>query len=163
MPGVNKVIILGNLGADPDARDMPDGDKVVNLSVATSETWRDKQTGEKRERTEWHRVVIFNQALGKVATDYLKKGSRVYLEGLLQTRKWSDQSGQDRYTTEIVLQRYRGELQLLGDGGGGGGNRPPPAQSESDYGKLKTDPASGRPRAKTEADFQRDVDDEIPF
>ena len=124
---VNKVTLVGNLGADPDVRRMNSGDSVVNLSIATSESWRDKNSGERREKTEWHRVVIFNEQLGKVAEQYLKKGAKVYLEGQLQTRSWEDQSGQKKYTTEIVLQRYRGELQMLdsrgqgGDGGGGGG------------------------------------------
>lgn len=120
---VNKVILVGNLGRDPEVRTMNDGSPVVNLSIATSETWRDRQSGERRERTEWHRVVIFNENLAKVAQQYLKKGSTVYLEGQLQTRKWTDQQGQEKYTTEIVLQRYRGELTMLGgrgDGQGGG-------------------------------------------
>ena len=112
---INKVILIGNLGADPDIRAMQNGDKVVQLSIATSDRWKDKATGEPRERTEWHRVVIFNEALGNIAEQYLKKGSTVYLEGQLQTRKWTDQqSGQEKYTTEIVLQRYKGQLTLLG-------------------------------------------------
>ena len=112
---INKVILVGNLGADPDVRAMQNGDKVVQLSIATSDRWKDKATGEQRERTEWHRVVIFNDAIGKIAEQFLKKGSTVYLEGQLQTRKWTDQqSGQEKYTTEIVLQRYRGQLTLLG-------------------------------------------------
>lgn len=122
---VNKVTLVGNLGADPDVRRMNSGDSVVNLSIATSESWRDKNSGERREKTEWHRVVIFNEQLGKVAEQYLKKGAKVYLEGQLQTRSWEDQSGQKKYTTEIVLQRYRGELQMLdsrGQGGDGGGS-----------------------------------------
>ena len=120
---VNKVIIVGNLGRDPEVRSFPNGGKVVNLRIATSENWRDKQTGERKERTEWHSVAIFNEALGKIAEQYLKKGSTVYIEGQLETRKWQDQSGADRYTTEIVLRQYRGELTLLGsrDGGSGGG------------------------------------------
>jgi single-strand DNA-binding protein len=120
---VNKVIIVGNLGRDPEVRSFGNGGKVVNLRIATSETWRDKQTGERKERTEWHSVAIYNEALGKIAEQYLKKGSTVYLEGQLETRKWQDQSGADRYTTEVVLRQYRGELTLLGgrDGGGGGG------------------------------------------
>jgi single-strand DNA-binding protein len=120
---VNKVILVGNLGRDPEVRTMNDGSPVVNLSLATSENWRDKNTGERREKTEWHRVVIFNENLAKVAQNYLRKGSTIYIEGQLQTRKWQDQSGQEKYTTEIVLQRYRGELTMLGgrgDGGGGG-------------------------------------------
>ncbi len=120
---VNKVIIVGNLGRDPEVRSFPNGGKVVNLRIATSETWRDKQSGEKKERTEWHSVAIFNENLGKIAEQYLKKGSTVYIEGQLETRKWQDQSGADRYSTEVVLRQFRGELTLLGgrDGGGGGG------------------------------------------
>ena len=120
---VNKVIIVGNLGRDPEVRSFPNGGKVVNLRIATSETWRDKATGERKERTEWHSVAIFNEALGKIAEQYLRKGSTVYIEGQLETRKWQDQSGADRYTTEVVLRQYRGELTLLGgrDGGSGGG------------------------------------------
>lgn len=120
---VNKVIIVGNLGRDPEVRNFPNGGKVVNLRIATSETWRDKQSGERKERTEWHSVAIFNENLGKIAEQYLKKGSTVYIEGQLETRKWQDQSGADRYTTEVVLRQFRGELTLLGgrDGGGSGG------------------------------------------
>src|SRR5690349_20882403 len=120
MAGVNKVILVGNLGDDPEARSLNNGGEVVNLRVATSETWKDRD-GQRQERTEWHRVVIFNENLGKVAKSYLKKGSKVYLEGQIQTRKWTDQSGQDRYSTEIVLQRFRGELVPLDAAGGGGG------------------------------------------
>ncbi len=120
---VNKVIIVGNLGRDPEVRSFPNGGKVVNLRIATSENWRDKASGERKERTEWHSVAIFNEALGKIAEQYLKKGSTVYIEGQLETRKWQDQSGADRYTTEVVLRQFRGELTLLGgrDGGGQGG------------------------------------------
>jgi single-strand DNA-binding protein len=120
---VNKVIIVGNLGRDPEVRSFPNGGKVVNLRIATSETWRDKASGERKERTEWHSVAIFNEGLAKIAEQYLKKGSTVYIEGQLETRKWQDQSGADRYTTEIVLRQYRGEMTLLGgrDSGGGGG------------------------------------------
>ena len=110
---INKVILIGNLGKDPEVRRLNSGDQVVSFPVATSETWRDKTSGERKERTEWHNVVIFNENLGKVAEQYCKKGTKVYLEGQLQTRKWQDQSGNDRYTTEVVLQRFRGELQLL--------------------------------------------------
>ncbi len=120
---VNKVILVGNLGRDPEVRYTQNGDPIVHLNLATSETWRDRQSGERRERTEWHRVVIFNENLGKIAQQYLRKGSKVYLEGQLQTRKWTDQSGVEKYTTEVVLQRYRGELTMLdraGEGGGGG-------------------------------------------
>ena len=112
MAGVNKVILVGNLGADPEARSLPSGGEVVNLRVATSETWKDRD-GNRQERTEWHRVTIFNENLGRVAKNYLRKGSKVYLEGQIQTRKWTDQSGQDRYSTEVVLQNFRGELVLL--------------------------------------------------
>jgi single-strand DNA-binding protein len=125
---VNKVIIVGNLGRDPEVRSFPNGGKVVNLRIATSETWRDRNSGERKERTEWHSVAIFNENLAKVAEQYLKKGSKVYIEGQLETRKWQDQSGKDRYTTEVVLRQYRGELTLLdgrdggGSGGGGGGD-----------------------------------------
>lgn len=120
---VNKVILIGNLGRDPEVRSFPNGGKVVNLRIATSENWRDKQTGERKERTEWHSVAIYNEALGKIAEQYLKKGSTVYIEGQLETRKWQDQSGADRYSTEVVLRQFRGELTLLGgrDGGGSGG------------------------------------------
>lgn len=124
MAGVNKVILVGNLGADPEVRRMNDGNPVVNLRIATSETWRDRSSGERREKTEWHRVVIFNENLAKVAEQYLRKGSKVYIEGQIQTRKWQDNTGADRYSTEIVLNRFRGELQMLdsrGEGGGGGG------------------------------------------
>ncbi|HTR13280.1 MAG TPA: single-stranded DNA-binding protein [Roseiarcus sp.] len=116
---VNKVILIGNLGKDPEVRRLNSGDSVVNFTVATNETWRDKTTGERKERTEWHNIVIFNENLGKIAEQYCKKGSKVYVEGQLQTRKWQDQSGQDRYTTEVVLTRFRGELQLLDSRGGG--------------------------------------------
>jgi single-strand DNA-binding protein len=121
---VNKVIIVGNLGRDPEVRSFQNGGKVVNLRIATSETWRDKNSGERKEKTEWHSVAIFNENLAKIAEQYLRKGSTVYIEGQLETRKWQDQSGQDRYTTEIVVKQFRGELTLLGgrDGGGGGGS-----------------------------------------
>lgn len=117
---VNKVILVGNLGRDPEVRHNPEGGKIVTLSVATSESWKDKATGERRDRTEWHRVVVFNDKLSEVSEKYLKKGSKVYLEGQLQTRKWTDQQGQERYTTEIVLGRYRGEMTMLDTRGGGG-------------------------------------------
>ena len=122
---VNKVILIGNLGADPEIKRTQDGRPIANLRVATSETWRDKNTGERREKTEWHRVVIFNEGLCKIAENYLKKGAKVYIEGQLQTRKWQDQSGQDRYTTEVVLQGFNGNLTMLdgrGEGSGGGGD-----------------------------------------
>lgn len=120
---VNKVILVGNLGRDPEIRHLQDGSKIAQLSVATSENWKDRQTGERREKTEWHRVVIFNSNLAEVAENYLRKGAKVYVEGQLQTRKWTDQDGNDKYTTEVVLSRFRGELTMLdgrgGDGGGG--------------------------------------------
>src|ERR1700761_7730943 len=121
---VNKVILVGNLGKDPEVRRMQSGDPIVNLSLATSETWRDKSSGERKEKTEWHRVVIFNKNLAEVAEKYLRKGSKVYVEGSLQTRKWTDKDGAEKYSTEIVLQNFRGELTMLdtkGEGGGGGG------------------------------------------
>jgi single-strand DNA-binding protein len=146
---VNKVILIGNLGQDPEVRTFPNGGRVCNLSVATSETWRDKQTGERRERTEWHRVAIFNENLVRIAEQYLRKGSKVYLEGQLETRKWQDQSGQDRYTTEVVLRPYRGELTLLdGRGDAGGGDLP----DRGGFGGGSRG-GGGRP----------DLDDEIPF
>ena len=149
---VNKVTLVGNLGRDPEIRAMQNGDKIVQLSIATSDRWKDKSSGEQRERTEWHRVVIFNDALGKIAEQYLKKGSTVYLEGQLQTRKWTDQqSGQDKYTTEVVLQRYRGELTLLGSR--------PDNQINSDYNKSEIDHSSESPVSN----IASDLDDEIPF
>jgi len=152
---VNKVIILGNLGQDPEVRSLPSGGKVVNLSIATSESWRDKNSGEKKERTEWHRVVIFNEGLTKVAEQYLRKGSKVYIEGALQTRKWQDQSGQDRYSTEIVLQNFNSNLVLLD--GPSGGNRPPPANGPEDYGRESSrTPQNGAPASGG-------MDDDIPF
>jgi single-strand DNA-binding protein len=148
MAGVNKVILVGNLGKDPEVRRMTSGEPVVNLSVATSESWRDKASGERKEKTEWHRVVIFNENLAKVAEQYLRKGSKVYLEGQLSTRKWTDKDGAEKYSTEVVLNRFRGELVMLdsrGEGGGGGG------MARSGSGEA---PAS----------FDRgDMDDEIPF
>lgn len=127
---VNKVIIIGNLGRDPEVRSFQNGGKVVNLRIATSETWRDRNSGERKERTEWHSVAIFNEALAKIAEQYLRKGSTVYIEGALETRKWQDQSGQDRYTTEIVLRPYNGNLTLLGGRGEGGGG----SSGGGDYG-----------------------------
>ncbi|WP_018687910.1 MULTISPECIES: single-stranded DNA-binding protein [Ahrensia] len=169
---VNKVILVGNLGADPDVKRMSSGDPVVNLSVATSESWRDKASGERKERTEWHRVVIFNDQLAKVAEQYLKKGAKVYLEGALQTRKWQDQNGQDKYTTEIVLQRYRGELQMLDgrnerDGGGyqggqSGGGQQRNVSNDSGYGGGNQGGNQGG-QSSGGGDFSRDMDDEIPF
>src|SRR6267154_2618042 len=134
---VNKVILVGNLGKDPEVRRMQDGRPIVNLSVATSDTWRDKATGERKERTEWHRVVIFNENIAKIAEQYLKKGAKVYLEGSLQTRKWQDQSGQDKYSTEVVLQGFNSQLTMLdraGAGGGGGGDFASDESAGGDFG-----------------------------
>lgn len=158
MGSLNKVHLIGNLGADPDVRRTQAGDPVVNLSLATSESWRDKQTGEKRERTEWHRVVIFNEHYADVAEKYLKKGSKVYIEGQLQTRKWQDNSGTDRYTTEVVLQRFRGELTMLDTRGGNG---PGPSTDPNAYGSEKGRADTGQ--TGSSGDFNRDMDDEIPF
>ena len=150
---VNKVTLVGNLGRDPEVRAMQNGDKIVQLSVATSDRWKDKNSGEQRERTEWHRVVIFNEALGKIAEQYLKKGSTVYLEGQLQTRKWTDQqSGQEKYTTEVVLQRYRGELTLLGSR--------PENQISHDQQNDQFDQSN---QVSMSNDIASDLDDEIPF
>jgi single-strand DNA-binding protein len=162
---VNKVIIVGNLGRDPEVRTFQNGGKVCNLRIATSETWKDKTTGERRERTEWHSVAIFQEGLVRVAEQYLRKGSKVYLEGKLQTRKWQDQSGQDRYTTEVVLQGFDGTLVMLdgrgeGGGGGGGGGGYSGGQDQGyggpDYG---ADQGGGAPASRP----SRDMDDEIPF
>src|ERR687894_2745974 len=136
---VNKVILVGNLGRDPEVRRLNSGEPVVNLRIATSESWKDKGTGERKEKTEWHSVVIFNENLARIAEQYLKKGSKVYLEGQLQTRKWADQSGQEKYTTEVVLQRFRGELTILDSRGGGGASEfgdeePGPAARGGDFG-----------------------------
>jgi single-strand DNA-binding protein len=168
---VNKVIIVGNLGRDPEVRSFQNGGKVVNLRIATSETWRDKASGERKERTEWHSVAIFNEALGKIAEQYLKKGSTVYIEGQLETRKWQDQSGADRYTTEIVLRQFRGELTLLGGrdggsggGGGGGGGYDDRDQGGYDQGGAQGGSAGGGGgRAPAGGGGRSDMDDEIPF
>ena len=156
---VNKVILIGNLGKDPEVRRMQDGRPVVNLSVATSDTWRDKATGERRERTEWHRVVIFNENLCRIAEQYLKKGSKVYLEGSLQTRKWQDQSGQDKYTTEVVLQGFNGQLTMLDRAGGGASSET--GEGGSDFGSPG--PTRERAPALAGAGRREDMDDEIPF
>lgn len=176
MAGVNKVIIVGNLGRDPEVRSFPNGGKVVNLRIATSETWRDKASGERKERTEWHSVAIFNEALGKIAEQYLRKGSTVYIEGQLETRKWQDQSGADRYTTEVVLRQYRGELTLLGGrdggnsgGGGGGGYEERGGYEEMGGGGASSGGASGGYGARSGGSSgsggggRSDMDDEIPF
>ncbi len=155
---VNKVILIGNLGRDPEVRRLPSGDPVVNLRIATSETWRDKQSGERKEKTEWHSVAIFNENIAKVAEQYLKKGSKVYIEGQLQTRKWTDQQGVEKYTTEVVLQRYRGELTML-DGKGEGGGR----SYEDDGGGFASKAGAKRSSAGPRENFNQDLDDEIPF
>jgi single-strand DNA-binding protein len=160
MAGVNKVILVGNLGDDPEARSLNNGGEVVNLRVATSENWKDRD-GNRQERTEWHRVVIFNENLGRVAKSYLRKGSKVYIEGQLQTRKWQDQSGQDKYSTEIVLQKFRGELVLLDRREGGGGNYDDGAESgASGFGGGGTSRPQSRPQP---ASFDSDLDDDVPF
>ncbi|WP_439527103.1 single-stranded DNA-binding protein [Roseovarius mucosus] len=165
---VNKVILVGNLGADPEIRRTQDGRPIANLSVATSESWRDKNSGERREKTEWHRVVIFNEGLCKIAENYLKKGSKVYLEGQLQTRKWQDQSGQDKYSTEVVLQGFNGNLTMLdgrNEGGGGGGGRGGDYGGGGEFGGG----SSGGDRGGSSGGFggggssSRDLDDDIPF
>ena len=173
---VNKVIIVGNLGRDPEVRSFPAGGKVVNLNIATSENWRDKATGERKERTEWHRVAIFNEALGKIAEQYLKKGSTVYIEGQLETRKWQDQSGADRFTTEIVLRQFRGEMTLLGgrDGGSGGGGGAMDDRGGYDGGNYEGGAPSGGSSGggasggggrggPSGGSSRSDMDDEIPF
>jgi len=150
---VNKVILVGNLGRDPEVRSTQDGAKIVNLSVATSERWKDRNTNETRERTEWHRVVIFNEQLANIAEQYLTKGSTIYIEGQLQTRKWTDQQGVEKYTTEVVLQRYRGELTMLGSRGGSGGD----AVGAPAQGSI----SSGTTPPPSPADAG--IDDDIPF
>lgn len=148
---VNKVILVGNLGADPEIRRLNSGDPVVNLRIATSESWRDKNSGDRKEKTEWHSVVIFNDNLAKVAEQYLKKGAKVYIEGQLQTRRWQDQSGQDRYTTEIVLQKFRGELQMLDA---------PRDERQSNQRSSSYNRDDNRTHG---GGYSRELDDEIPF
>jgi single-strand DNA-binding protein len=155
---VNKVILVGNLGKDPEVRRLNNGDPVVNLSVATSETWRDKTSGERKEKTEWHRVVIFNDQLAKVAEQYLRKGSKVYLEGQLQTRKY-EQNGVEKYSTEVVLQKYRGELTMLDGKSEGGGERASFSGDDGGYGGGGRRQVAEGPRES----FSQDMDDEIPF
>jgi single-strand DNA-binding protein len=154
---VNKVILIGNLGADPEIRSLNSGDRVANLRIATSETWRDRGSGERKEKTEWHRVVVFNENIVKVCEQYLKKGAKVYVEGAIQTRKWTDQSGVEKFSTEIVLQKFRGELTMLDGRGEGAG--------EGDTGGYNGGFSSG-PKAQSAGpreDFSADLDDEIPF
>jgi single-strand DNA-binding protein len=161
---VNKVILVGNLGRDPEVRSFANGGRVVNLRIATSETWKDRNTGERREKTEWHSVAIFNEALGKIAEQYLRKGSTVYIEGQLETRKWQDQSGQDRYTTEVVVKQYRGELTLLGgrdSGGGGQTYGDDPGYGGGDYGGSA--PSARSSGGGGGGGRGSNLDDEIPF
>jgi single-strand DNA-binding protein len=186
---VNKVILIGNLGKDPEIRRTQDGRPIANLRIATTETWRDKASGEKRERTEWHSVVIFNENLCKVAEQYLKKGAKVYVEGQLQTRKWQDQQGQERYSTEVVLQNFNGTLTMLDGraGGGMGGMQESGADYGADYGSSgagaggggasgggfgggggesggrRTGPSGGGSKAPSKGGFDKKIDDEIPF
>ncbi len=175
---VNKVILVGNLGRDPEMRSTNDGTRIANLNIATSESWRDRVSGERKERTEWHRVVIFNERLVEIAEKYLRKGSKIYIEGALQTRKWTDQQGQERYSTEIVLQRFRGELTMLdgagGRGGGAGGGAAEGGFDEGYSGGYSEQPASARavPAAAGAAggmgggrgrSTRDDLDDDIPF
>ena len=164
---VNKVILVGNLGADPEIRSLGSGDRVANLRIATSETWRDRNSGERKEKTEWHRVVIFNDNLVKVAEQYLRKGSTVYIEGALQTRKWTDNTGQEKYSTEIVLQKFRGELTMLG--GRGGAESGMSSGGDDGYGGGYSGGGSSfgggqrsQPSGPRES-FSADLDDEIPF
>jgi single-strand DNA-binding protein len=164
---VNKVILVGNLGKDPEIRRTQDGRPIANLRIATSENWRDKTSGERREKTEWHSVVIFNENLCKVAEQYLRKGSKVYIEGQLQTRKWQDQQGQDRYSTEVVLQGFNGQLTMLDGRAGGGLQEGAQADYGADaggvgggYGEPKR---AGKPGGGTKGGFDKQLDDEIPF
>lgn len=162
---LNKVMLIGHLGADPEIRRLNSGDPVVNFRIATSESWRDKNSGEKKERTEWHSVVIFNENIAKVAEQYLKKGMKVYVEGQLSTRSWEDQSGQKRYTTEIVLQKFRGELQMLGSANGG---RAPGPEGPEDYGQQSDRSKGGKTETQKDQssgmrELSREMDDEIPF
>ncbi len=164
---VNKVIIVGNLGRDPEVRTFQNGGKVVNLNIATSETWRDKASGERKERTEWHRVSILNENLAKIAEQYLKKGSKVYIEGQLETRKWQDQAGVEKFTTEVVLRPFRGELTLLdgrGEGGGGGSYSGDPSYESGPAERSSASASGGSSGGYAPAGgSNRDLDDEIPF
>ncbi|MEP4248929.1 single-stranded DNA-binding protein [Tateyamaria sp.] len=164
---VNKVILIGNLGRDPEVRTFQNGGKVCNLRIATSETWKDRNTGERKERTEWHSVAIFQEGLVRIAEQYLKKGSKVYIEGQLQTRKWQDQSGQDKYSTEVVLQGFGGTLTMLdgrdGGGGGGGGNYGGGGGGQSGYDDRGGNYGGGGGGAQPSPAPSRDLDDEIPF
>lgn len=154
---VNKVILIGNVGADPEIRRTQDGRPIANLRIATSETWRDKNSGERKEKTEWHRVVVFNEGLCKVIEQYVKKGAKLYIEGALQTRKWTDQAGVEKYSTEVVLQGFNSTLTMLDSRSGGG------ASSGGDYGGDDYGGSSGRSSGGGKANFAQDLDDEIPF
>jgi single-strand DNA-binding protein len=166
---VNKVILVGNLGRDPESRSFQNGGKVVNLRIATSETWKDRATGERKEKTEWHSVAIFNENIGRIAEQYLRKGSKVYIEGQLQTRKWQDQSGADKYTTEIVIQNFNGQLTLLdgrneGGAGSGGGSSGGGNWSQDDGGdRGNFGGSSGGGRMAGSTAFDSDLDDDVPF
>lgn len=159
---VNKVILIGNLGADPEIKRTQDGRPIANLRIATSETWRDRTSGERKEKTEWHRVVIFSEGLCKVAEQYLKKGAKVYIEGQLQTRKWTDQSGAERYSTEVVLQNFNSNLTML-DGRGGGGGGYGDDNSGGDFGQSGPSGGSRRPAPVSSGGGRSDMDDDIPF
>lgn len=160
---VNKVILVGNLGKDPEVRTMNNGGEVVSFSIATSENWSDKASGERKEKTEWHNIVIFNENLGRIAKQYLRKGSSVYVEGQLQTRKWTDQNGNDRYTTEVVLQRFRGELTLLGGREGGGGSSGGSSNWGEDRGSSPFGGGGGKAPSGGGSAFDSDLDDDVPF
>lgn len=160
---VNKVILVGNLGRDPEVRSTQNGGKIVNLNLATSESWKDKNSGDRQEKTEWHRVVIFNDRLGDVAERYLKKGSKVYVEGQLQTRKWTDKEGQERYTTEVVIGRFKGELTLLDGRGGGGGDSVSAGMAEAAPARSSGGGDRGSSGGPSWDAPAADLDDEIPF
>ena len=160
---VNKVILVGHLGKDPEVRTMNNGGEVVSFSIATSENWNDKASGERKEKTEWHNIVIFNENLGRIAKQYLRKGSSVYVEGQLQTRKWTDQNGNDRYTTEVVLQRFRGELTLLGGREGGGGSSGGSSNWGEDRGSSPFGGGGGKAPSGGGSAFDSDLDDDVPF
>ena len=159
---VNKVILIGNLGRDPEVRNFPNGGKVCNLRIATSENWKDRNTGERREKTEWHSVAIFNEGLVRVAEQYLRKGSKVYIEGQLQTRKWTDQQGVEKYTTEVVLQRYRGEMTLLGGRGDSSSMGDSGGYSSNQVSHDQT-PHAGGQSSPPPMRSSNDMDDDIPF
>jgi single-strand DNA-binding protein len=160
---VNKVILVGNLGRDPEIRSTQDGTKVANLSLATSESWRDKSTGERKERTEWHRIVVFNERLVDVIEKYVKKGSKLYIEGALQTRKWTDNAGAEKYTTEVVLQRFRGDLTMLDGGRGGGAGIGGSSPDDMGSGGSSSSSAGGGMGGSRGGGGGSDLDDEIPF